>query len=430
MSAPTLPPARLAWTIWGLAALLYLVGFYQRVAPAVMTDALMRDFSLAATGLGNLSAFYFYAYVVMQIPTGLIVDRWGARRLLTVGAVLAAAGQVVFAWAPVLFWANVGRLMIGGAVAVAFVSMLKLASHWLSARQFALASGLALLVGICGGVFAGVPLRLLVDAAGWRPVMAVSGLVTVALAAAIWWRVRDDPSALGYASYHTPSPAHDGSLPSPSIRAGLLAVLRRANLWLILIAAIGVAGAPLTFAGLWGVPYLRQVHGLAATDAAALTSALLIAWAIGGPVLGSWSERMGRRKPLFVAGAVVPMLCWGAVTWFPLPLWAVIAVLLPASFAAGAIIIGFAYAKESVPVHLVGTASGLCNMGPLLGGMLLQPAFGWLLDNHWQGGTAAGIRIYDATAYSAGFMLLFAGTVLSVFVSLLTRETGCRQAQD
>ena len=97
------PPLQISWMVWGLGALLYLIGFYQRVAPGVMTSELMVDFSLSAIALGNLSAFYFYSYVAMQVPTGLLADHWGPRRLLTLGATVAAIGTLIFAHAPELF---------------------------------------------------------------------------------------------------------------------------------------------------------------------------------------------------------------------------------------------------------------------------------------------------------------------------------------
>ena len=121
---PPYPPLRLAWFIWGLGALFYLIGFFQRVAPAVMTAELMREFQISAAGLGNLSGYYFYSYVAMQIPTGIIVDTWGPRRLLSLGALVAGVGTLLFAVSPNLAWAGIGRLLIGGSVAVAFVGML------------------------------------------------------------------------------------------------------------------------------------------------------------------------------------------------------------------------------------------------------------------------------------------------------------------
>jgi MFS family permease len=421
------PPAALAWSVWGLGALLYLIGFYQRVAPAVITDRLMAEFAIGGAALGNLSAFYFYSYVAMQIPTGVIADRWGPRRLLTMGAGIAALGMAVFAFAPSLFWANLGRLLIGGSVAVAFVSMLKLASHWFSPQQYALASGMALLTGVVGGVVAGVPLGMLVEVFDWRPVMAVSAALTAVLCVLTWLRVRDDPAERGYASHF--QGAHGGH-PSISVLHGLAQVMSYRNIWVLTAVPIGFSGAVLTFAGLWGVPFLKQVHGLDGRSAAAITSTLLVAWALGGPLLGSWSERMGMRKPLYLISSGVAILGWSVFIFLPLPLWALVVVLIPTGFASGNIIIGFAWAKESVPLRLVGTASGFCNMGPLIGGMLWQPAVGWMLDRRWNGVIEAGARLYDARAYRAAFALMFAAVVVAGIVLLFARESHCRQMHD
>ncbi|MBI4986729.1 MAG: MFS transporter [Rhodocyclales bacterium] len=418
------PPALLAWSVWGLGALLYLIAFYQRVAPAVITDQLMTDFGIGRAALGNLSAFYFYSYVAMQIPTGIIADRWGPRRLLTAGAGVAALGTLLFAAAQDIFWASTGRLLIGASVAVAFVSMLKLASHWFAPRQYALATGMALFMGVVGGVVAGVPLRLLVEAFGWRAVMGVSAACTALLCAAIWLWVRDDPSARGYAGHFQ---GHGAGRREPILRE-LAQALSYRNLWLLTLVPIGFSGAVLTFAGLWGVPWLRQVHGLDPKSAAAITSTLLVSWALGGPLLGAWSERMGRRKPLYVVTSAIALAGWAAVIFLPLPLWLLVGLLVPVGFASGNLIIGFAWAKESVPLRLTGTASGICNMGPLLGGMLLQPGVGWVLDRHWTGATAGGARLYDAAAYHAGFELMFGAACLSMLIILFARETACRQA--
>lgn len=429
------PPPSLAWTIWGLGAMFYLIGFYQRVAPAVITDQLMRDFAIGGAALGNLSAFYFYAYVAMQIPTGVIADRWGPRRLLAAGAAVAAIGSAVFALAPDIFWANAGRLLIGASVAVAFVSMLKLANHWFSPQHYALAAGMALLTGVSGGVVAGVPLRYLVEAFGWRGVMGVTAALTALLAVAIWLWVRDDPVERGYASYfHDASHDHaatQAAAESISIWHGLMQVLSYRNIWVITLVPIGFSGAVLTFAGLWGVPYLRQVHGVDALSAAAITSTLLVAWAAGGPLLGAWSQRQGRRKRLYSLSAAVALAGWATIFFLALPLWLLVILLIPTGFASGNITIGFAWARESVPPRLVGTASGVVNMGPLMGGMLLQPAVGWMLDQRWQGSVLAGavgqIRVFDAAAYQAGFSIIFVTVVIASGLIFFGRESFCKQ---
>lgn len=405
--------------------MLYLIGFYQRVAPAVMTGELMAEFNLGAAALGNLSAFYFYSYVAMQIPTGMIADRWGPRRLLTLGAASAAIGTLVFAVAPSLAFANFGRLMIGASVAVAFVCMLKLAGHWMAPRQFALASGMALFVGIVGGVFAGVPLRLLVSAFGWRPVMFIGALLTAAVAVAIWVLVRDDPVERGYQS-HAPNEHADTQM--PSALGGLWRVLRYRNSWLLFVIAGGVAGPVLAFAGLWGVPFLTTHYAMSGAEAAAITSTLLVAWAIGAPLLGSISDKLGRRKPLYVAGCAVATTAWAVVLLVPdLPISLLITLLIAIGFVSGNMVISYAFVKESVPIAVAGTATGLANMGTMLGPMLLQPAIGAMLDHNWRGAMESGARVYDFAAYRAGFGLMLGWAVLALMLISFTRETFCKQ---
>jgi MFS family permease len=390
-----------------------------------MTAELMGDFNLTAAAMGNLSAFYFYSYVAMQIPTGLLADSWGPRRLLTAGALVAGVGSLSFALSDGMLWACTGRLLIGGSVAVAFVAMMKLSSHWMAPRHFALASGMALFLGIIGAVFAGMPLRLLVVAYDWRSVMLVSSIFPFVVAALIWIVVRDDPSERGYLSY---APKVTVDAPRTGIISGLRQVLGYRNTWLLFIAPGALAGSVLTFAGLWGVPFLTTHYGMSAPKAAAICSALLISWAVGGPVFGSLSDRIGRRKPLYVIGCAALTLSWAAIIFVPgLPIAALVALLIVIGFSAGGIIIGFAYVKESVPTHLAGTAAGVCNMGVMLGPMLLQPAVGWVLDRQWQGTMVGEARIYELNAFRAGFSFMLAWAVLALICVVFSRETNCRQ---
>ncbi len=200
------------------------------------------------------------------------------------------------------------------------------------------------------------------------------------------------------------------------------------NTWLLFIAPGAFAGSVLTFAGLWGVPFLTTHYGRSAPKAAAICSALLISWAVGGPVFGSLSDRIGQRKPLYVIGCAALALSWAAIIFVPgLPIAALVALLIVSGFSAGGIIIGFAYVKESVPAHLAGTAAGVCNMGVMLGPMLLQPAVGWVLDRQWQGTMVGEARIYELNAFRAGFSFMLAWAVLALICVIFSRETNCRQ---
>jgi MFS family permease len=417
-------PLSLAWMMWGLGASLYFVGFYQRVAPAVITAELSDAFQLSAAALGNLSAFYFYSYVAMQIPTGILVDRYGARVLLTVGATVAAIGTAVFAMAPDLFWANTGRLLIGGSVGVAFVAMLKLASHWMPPSKFALTSGVAMTVGVLGAVSAGAPLRLLVNEFGWRNVMWASAALTVLIAIVTWLVVRDDPTDRHYRSYAAKRETHHAS----RVFDGIREVLRYRNVVLLFFIPGVASGMVLTFAGLWGVPFLTTHYQLTPTNAAALCSMMMVAWAIGSLSYGAMSDRLGRRKPLYIGGLIIAMALWSLLIYVPhLPYALLVTLMIATGFFAGFFIISFAFAKESVPARLAGTVSGVSNMGVIQGPMFLQPLVGVILDQHWQGAMANGKRLFDLASYQQGFSIVLAWGAVSLVLLLFTKETFCRQ---
>jgi MFS family permease len=421
------PPMSLAWFIWGLGALFYLAGFFQRVAPAVMTHELMQDFGISASGLGHLSALYFYAYVAMQIPTGILVDTLGPRKLLTAGCLAAGLGTLLFALSPGFFGAGLGRLLIGGSTAVAFVCLLKLSSSWFPKNIYAFLSGNALSIGLIGAVSAGPPLRFLMDTFAWRSVISITGVMTLLLGGVIWFVVRDWPQEKGYSGFTQKVP-ESTPLSLGKIRQDLFQVFQYGNVWLLFVIPAGIVGCLLTFSGLWGVPYLMSQHDFTPARASFLTSVLLITWAMGAPFFGWLSDRMGKRKPLYLAGSMVVALGWSLILFMEsLSFFQLIMVLCVTGFFSGNMVVSFAFAMESVPSYLSGTVTGLINMGVMMGPMLLQPTVGWILDKCWTGQMVNGARVYSLDAYEYGFMPMMAWAVLSVCLLFFTRETHCRQ---
>ena len=424
--SPAYPPITLALTVWGGGAGLYLIGFFQRVAPAVITQELMAEFALTAVALGNLSALYFYAYVAIQIPTGVLVDHWGPRRVLTTGGLIAAAGTLLFALAPGYTPVGLGRLLVGAGVGVAFVSMLKIATHWVQPSRFALISGLALACGALGGISAGVPLRMAVDAFGWRWVMLAAAVLTAVLALATWIVVRDDPFDRGYRSFSTGA---GGPHPRRSMLGGIGEVFRYRNVWLNFIGCGAITGPMLAFGGLWGVPFLVSQYGFSTAQAAFTTSVMLVAWAVGSPLAGALSDRLHRRKlPMLVGGSIAAVL-WAVLIYVPgLPKFVLVTIMAGVGLASGVVVIGFAFCKESAPSTLAGTASGVANMGNMLGGMVMQPLIGWLLDLGWEGTMAGPVRTYGFSAYAGAFTLMPVWLVAGLAAIACARDTHAKQA--
>jgi sugar phosphate permease len=420
------PPASLAWLVWGLGAAFYFIGFYHRVAPAVMTNQLMADFNIGAAALGNFSAFYFYSYVLMQIPTGILADYWGPRKLLTAGTIVTAIGTLLFASASSIVPANLGRLLIGGSVGVAWVATLRLSTCWFESRFYATLSGLALLCGVLGAVTAGIPLHFLVTRFGWRPVMFVAAALFFLVGVVIWLIVRDDPSEWGYRGF-TP-PESRAAISAAILRRDLATAFRYRNVWLLFLVGCGLTGPVITFTGLWGVPYFTTHYGMSITTASAITSTMLICFAAGATLLGMLSDRIGLHKPVVLVGTITALLAWIPILLIPdLPFWLLVCLIIIVGLSTGSSIVCFAFVKESVPPRFAGTVSGVQNMGAMGGAMILPPAIGWVLDLCWQGTIVGGVRVYDLAAYRSGFLLIIAFSLLSALAIGFTAETHCRQ---
>ena len=153
-----------------------------------------------------------------------------------------------------------------------------------------------------------------------------------------------------------------------------------------------------------------------------------LTWAVGRPTLGGLSDQIGRRKPLYLTGTIIASAGWLLLLYIPsLPIWAFIALIIIVGYSSGAMIIGFAFAKESVPPPLAGTVSGVCNMGVMLRPMILQPLMGWMLDRNWNGALENGVRIYTLDAYQAAFVFMIGWSILAVVVMFCATESNCRQ---
>ena len=413
-------PAWRPWLVWLPAALLFTYAFFHRVAPSVMIDPLMRDLSVGAAVLGNLSAFYFYAYAGLQIPVGMAVDRWGPRRVLTAAAAFCALGSLCFALSDTLGLLYLGRLMIGIGSAFGFVGALTLAGRWFSARRFALVSGLTMMAGMAGGILGQAPLAVVIDAVGWRPPLLGAAVGGGILALGIWSVVRDHPPGAA---------AKDPRDRGPGIVTALRQVLGKRQNWIIALIGTTTTAPLLAFAGLWGVAWLMQIQGMTRPEAAATTSAMLIGWAIGSPLAGQVSDRMARRKPALIAATGGGLVCLCALLYLPgLP-----GALLPVLFFVtglflGAMVVCFAVAREINSGAVTGIALAFVNMTVVASGAVFQPLIGALLDLNWDGAMAGGAPIYSPEAYRAAFSVLVIFLFAGLGAAFLVRETRARIA--
>lgn len=414
------PSPLLPWAMWSLGSLFYCYAFFQRVAPAVMVGEMMREFSVGAAITGMLSGLYFYTYAGMQIPVGLLLDRFGPRRMLAVFAVFSAVGSAVFALSPGLLPAYAGRALVGLGAAATWVGTLKLASLWFEPRRFAMVTGLTLAVGMAGAVGGQAPLAAAVEAVGWRGTMWAAAAVAGGLAMILWLFVRD-----GVAPERCdPAPVPDAGR---GLGDGLRLVLRTPQAWVMGLYSMTMAAPMLSFAGLWGVPYLVQIHGLTRTQAAFTTSAMLVGWGIGSPLAGWASDRLGRRRPPLIAAAALALALTAAALYLPgLPLPLRQGLLFLEGLVSGGFVLSFAAGREHAPAWAGGAALGVVNTASMSSGAIFQPLIGWLLDLNWEGAMSAGSRVYAAEAWETAFLALLACQAVALAAALACHETFCR----
>lgn len=400
-----------AWVIFILAASFYLYEYILQVAPGVMSHAMMQTFHVGAAAFGTVSAFYFYAYAPMQLPAGLLFDRYGPRKLMTIALLLCAAGSFFFAATESLVTAALGRFMIGVGSAFSFIGVLVLVARWFPARQFALLAGIAQLMSSVGALFGEMPLAALVEAVGWREASFILAILGFFLAFLLWFVVRDYP--------HQPTQVNSGRSFRDEWKR-LLIVCSRSYTWITGAYAFSVWTPIAVFAALWGVPYLEQKYDIGVLLASSLCSMIWIGIGVGSPLLGWLSDRIGNRRfSLFVSGLLgfIASVLLLYVPSISIP-WMYV-VLFVFGLGAGGQTVSFAVIHDNNPPELVGTASGFNNLSVLIGGAVFQPLVGVFLNRSGQiAKWVNDVPVYTTEAYTNALFILPVCFFLSIFIVL------------
>ncbi len=404
-----------------------MLAFFHRMAPAAIATDLQQSFLASGAALGALAAAYFYTYTVMQIPVGVMADTLGTRKIVAIGAALAGVGSLVFGMADTLAMATVGRVLVGLGVSSMFISLMKLNSVWFHDRHFGTVGGMSILLGNLGSVLAATPLVWAVGYTSWRNVFVAVGIFSLVLGVLVWLLVRSHPGEAGLPSMRElegkeSHPRHQGHWFD-----GLLTVMKNPSSWPGFWPNLGVGGSLFAFAGLWAVPYLRDVYGMERSVAANHTMLLLFSFAVGAMMCGMLSDRLGKRLPVIVGGITLYVLCWLPIVFaWHLPLSLSYGLFALMGLGAAGFTLTWASAKEVNPPALSGMATSVVNTGAFLGAAILQPLVGWAMDQRWDGRLLAGARVYSEQNYQTGLGIMLGFAVVGLLGALTIRETNCR----
>lgn len=407
------------WLIWLLSAFFMCYKYAIEVSPSIMTKELMSQFSLTGTEMGNLAACYFYAYVLMQIPAGLMVDRFGPRRVTTIAILFCAGGTYLLASASSFPIACLGRFIAGVGASFAAINCLKLIANWFPPHRFAFMAGLMMTVGMLGAVGGQGPLKSLVDAVDWRNALLFLAIGGVGLSVLFFFIVRDK------AVRHAPvdlMPHRQGVIKN------LIHILKNPQAWYLSFYS-GFAFAPVSaFGGLWGVPFLSQSFKLSHAEAAVGSSLIFLGFALGAPLFGWYSDRIKKRLPVMFIGTLLAVFSLSVVLYVPhLSQNIVFALLFFFGFTISAFLLCFTMIKEINFATLAATSVGFMNAFDALFGAFSDPLTGKVLDLLWTGEMQEGARVFSLEAYQYALLVLVVYFVLALFFLRLIKETHCKQ---
>ncbi len=409
------------WLVWLAGASFFFYKYLVQVSPSVMTADLMRAFQINGAGLGNLSACYFYAYLIMQIPVGILLDKFSPRYLTTFAILICGVSTLIFAQASSLGIACLARAAMGLGAAFAAVSCFKLATLWFLPQRFALISGMCMTAAMLGAVFGQAPLSLLVHNFGWRTALVIVGSLGIALSLIYLITVKDK------SLHNQPTDHSESQTTRGQLFGNLWLILKSKQAWLLSWYS-GLAFAPVSvFGGLWGVPFLQQAHHLSAAKAAYAISWIFIGFATGAPLLGWMSDFIGRRKPIMIFGTLLALLSSLIIIYSPNQHFDTLIILLFCfGLGASGFFTCFAMIREVFPLILAATVLGFMNTFDSICEALSEPLVGWILDVNWHGTMIAGVHQFSAHTYQIALSLMPIYLLVALILLIFVKETYCQ----
>ncbi len=362
------------WLIWFIAVLFYAYEFTQRVSLNIYWPYLSKDFLATATAIGLMNSCFYWAYALMQLPSGILIDKLGTKKLMTLGVFIVSMGSLYFSYINTIEHAALARLIIGAGSAVAFICAMKLIIVWFPPYKFALVAGLTNLMGYLGASIGQVPLNVAVNYIGWRDTSWWLSMVGLVITILVFLYIRDKP----YKTHKiSKKPAR---VQPPSIFHGLHKIIHLPMNWANGFYAMLMMGPTSAFGALWGKSFFTTADHFNGNIAAGAITAIYIGVASGSPFFGWLSEHLQKRQRLLIIAALGASISTATLIYCN-NLDKVLVYILCYLFGAfqSAMVLNFAISKSINAKKNSGASIGFTNMLAVLGGAWLQPIIGLLL---------------------------------------------------
>ncbi|NQW54972.1 MAG: MFS transporter [Rhodospirillales bacterium] len=408
---------RQAIIIVATLATAYVASHFFRAANVTIGLDLMRDLDIGPAALGALTGAFFFGFSAMQIPCGFLFDRYGPRRTVTGLLVVAVAGAALFTLAPSWPWLLTGRALMGAGFGVMLIGSMVVISRWFPPDRFATLAGIVLSVGLLGNLLATTPLAWGTEMIGWRGVFGIMVVFTALAALGVWLVVRDAPPG-------HPFLARKGETPAEMMR-GLGEVLRNRQLRFILALNFCNYACTFTVQGLWGGPFLREVHGLSRVDSGNVLLVAVIAYQIGMLTISPLDRVFDTRKRIAITGTLlITAILATLALWASAPLWVAMAAIVGIGFLSASSTMVMTHGRGIFPDRLIGRGIATMNTSVMLGVACMQTLSGVIVGAFAP--LPDGARSEEAYRTLFGFMV----AVLLVAVAIYSRSTDVRPSDE
>lgn len=362
---------RLAWSVWFVTALFVLFQFFLQLSSGEMIKGLMHSFALTALGGGVLASSYYYIYVLLQTPAGMLLDRYGPRGILSLGAFTVSIGCVLMAISKTLLFALIGRILMGAGSAFAFVGCMDVISIWFPAKRFALMASIVETAGMLGAIIGNFWLAKVIEHAGWRDCIFIAAFFAVILALLLWIIVRNAPTKKSIASKKD----------CRTLFSGLKEVIANGQVWLNGIYSGVMFSVVTVFTALWAIPFFELTHDMNLVQATMIASALYVGVATGGPLLGWLDSRTSWRRSMLIVNAFASAVLLSFIIFkLTLSLIVIALLLFFTGMCASSYVLTFAIANEIASAENSATCIGFTNMLCVIFAPILQPFIGFLVS--------------------------------------------------
>ncbi|HWL22493.1 MAG TPA: MFS transporter [Ureibacillus sp.] len=402
------------WVVYGTALFAYFLIVTLRTAPGLITDQLMKDFQVTAAVIGIISSISFVAYASLQIPSGLLSDRFGPNRFLILGTLLTGIGSILYSTASNEYLLMISRLLVGTGDAAIFINLVLIMTQWFMGKEFVKLLGLLSLVSSLASLTATVPFTIWISYAGWRVPFFSIGMILVVLTGVLYFVLVKKPKTL------FPQEDFEEQKNKVQNRESVWKVLRRLigkrQAWATFLCHFGLVGGYIGFIGSWGVPYGIQVFDMTRPQASQLLMFGLFGAMVGGVFISWISSRMKSIKKLFTVVHLMVVISWSGLFFSGInpSYWLVLFLFIAIGFGNGASSLTFAIVRESFSVKEVGVVTGFANMGGFTSAVLLPIIFGSVLDLFPQSSMNVG--------YHYGFIIPVLFSLMGLVGALLVSE--------